>query len=182
MPNANRVARALRVGATCLAATLGAATLTVPTLAAQGAPSTRRSTTPTTPNRETTMQAELEMMQAEAAFRETVDVFLASAASGDTARVESMISPNLRAQAGAAAVADVVRSQVLPFFADFRKKGATTITLTTDQFGSKGFTYYAYALPASGQPRPFVLYVVREGDRIVVANVLVNRHVEGRHP
>lgn len=148
-----------------------------------GAQPTTPSTTKTAmPVAESSTRDDLEMMHAESAFRGTVDAFLASAASGDAARAAAMISPNLRTQAGERAVDDVVRTQVIPFFADFQKLGAKTITLTTDQFGSRGFTYYMYALPASGEPKPFVLYVVREGGRIVVANVLVNRYVEGRHP
>jgi hypothetical protein len=169
------ITAALARPATLLAALL----FTAATLGAQTArPTTAIKTTP----KETTMQAELEMMNAESAFRSTVDAFLASATAGDAARVEGMISPNLRAQAGAEAVAQVVRAQVIPFFADFEKRGGTTITQTTDQFGSQGFTYYTYAIPAGGQPKPFVLYMVREAGRIVVANVLVNRLVEGRHP
>ena len=162
--------------ASLLAVALAAAT----TLGAQ---TTRTTATKTAmPTTESSAAQDLEMMNAEAPFRGTVEAFIASATSGDAARVEAMISQNLREQAGAAAVANVVRTQVLPFFADVRKLGARTITLTTDQFGSRGYTYYTYALPASGEPKPFVLYVVREGGKIVVANVLVNRYVEGRHP
>ena len=167
-----------RVSPLALTCALGLATAA--TLGAQTTrpPATKAAMTTT----ESSMHDELEMMRVESAFRGTVDAFLASAASGDAARAAAMISPDLRAQAGASAVDDVVRTQVIPFFADFQKLGAKTITLTTDQFGSRGFTYYMYALPASGEPKPFVLYVVREGGRIVVANVLVNRYVEGRHP
>jgi hypothetical protein len=129
------------------------------------------------------MQAELEMKEREAAFRPAVDAFLAAAAAGDTARTEAMISPNLRAQAGEATVARVIRTQVLPFFADHPERGgATTITETTDQFRSRGFAYYLYAAPrGGGEARPFVLYVVLEDGRPVIANVLVNHFVEGRH-
>jgi hypothetical protein len=167
-----------RLSPVALALTLALAAATT-----LGAQTTAPPTTPTAmPTTRSSTQDDLEMMNAESAFRGSVDAFLASAASGDAARTAAMISPNLRAQAGEGAVDSVVRTQVIPFFADFQKLGAKTITLTTDQFGSKGFTYYAYALPASGAPKPFVLYLVRENGSIVVANVLVNRHVEGRHP
>ena len=138
---------------------------------------------PTTATQETPMQAELEMMRREEAFRGTVDALVAAAASGDAARVEGMISPKMRAQAGAEAVARVVKNQFVPFFvAHPEAVGPRTITETTDQFGNRGFAYYLYATPrGGGERRPFVVYVVEEGGRPVVGNLLVDHHVEGRH-
>ncbi len=84
-------------------------------------------------------------------------------------------------------VADVVANQVLPFFAEY---GATapsvTITETNDQFGSSGYAYYMWMEPRTTEseppsPKPFVIYVVQEGERIVVGNILVDHYVEGRH-
>lgn len=163
---------------------IAAAALAVAPLVAApsaGAQTRRAASRPSATPKEAPMQAELEMMQAEAAFRGTVDTFVTAAVAGDAARVADMISPNMRERAGEAAVAAVMSGQVVPFFAGTKQLGALTVTTTTDQFGSQGFTYYTYAIGADGQPKPFVLYVVREGDRIVVANVLVDRYVEGRH-
>jgi hypothetical protein len=136
-----------------------------------------------TRTKETAMQAELEMMEQEQSFRMAVGEFMEAAAAGDAARAERLISPNMRAQAGAAAVARFLEKEIMPFFAGFPEQaGSRTITRTTDQFGSAGFTYYLYASPrGGGERRPFVVYVVNEGGRPVVANVLVDRFVEGRH-
>jgi hypothetical protein len=125
----------------------------------------------------------LAMSEAEGAFRGAVDAFVAAAIAGDTARVATMISPSMRERAGREAVQRVVTTQVLPFFADAASLGrSVTVTNTTDQFGHTGFAYYLYATAkGSGEQRPFVLYVVAEGGKPVVANVLVNRLVEGRH-
>lgn len=137
----------------------------------------------TTAREATPMQAELEMMQREQPFAAALDQFLDAAAAGDLARAEAMISDNLRSAAGPATVANVLRGQVLPFFAGRpARHGARTVAMTTDQFGSSGFVYYLYAARADGaEPQPFAAYVVRENDRIVVANVLVNHLVPGRH-
>ena len=168
--------RAVAPWAPVVAALLAASPLAAP-LAAQD---TRPAAVPAPAA--SSISDDLEMMEEESAFKPLVERFLAGAAAGDAARVEALISPNLARQAGRETVARVVREQFLPFFADFASRGPTTITRTTDQFGNRGFAYYTYAVARDGTRRPFVLYVVRENDRLVVANLLVDRFVEGRHP
>ena len=125
---------------------------------------------------------ELEMPERSAPFRRVADEFIAAAKSGDAAKVERMISPNLTARAGRDVVQRNLSQQVLPFFAGLKSVGqSVTITQTTDGFGSTGFAFYMYLVPQAGEPRPFVVYVVDEGGRTVVANILVDHFVEGRH-
>jgi hypothetical protein len=129
------------------------------------------------------MAADLEMMGEERPFGAFANEFLAAAAAGDSTRAAAMISPKLRAQAGAAGVAQVLRTKGLPVVGVHpQPAGASTVTRTTTAFGDQGFAYYRYAARRGGaEPLPFVLYVVREGGRLVVANVVVDHHVEGRH-
>jgi hypothetical protein len=136
---------------------------------------------------EASMEEYLQMQANSAPFRALADSFITVAARGDAATTAALISPNLAAQAGAEVVADVVANQVLPFFAEY---GATapsvTITETNDQFGSSGYAYYMWMEPRTTEseppsPKPFVIYVVQEGERIVVGNILVDHYVEGRH-
>jgi len=76
----------------------------------------------------------------------------------------------------------VLNGQVIPFFADHKEIGrSVTTTNTTDAGGSKGFAYYMYSVPKSGQQKPFVIYIVEESGQKFVANILVNHFVEGRH-
>ena len=158
----------LTVAIRSVAATVALAIVTVSPLCAQ--------------NSQPGPQAEMEMMNASRPFRATADAFVAAAAKGDTVAVEQMISPNMRQRAGADAVRRVVAMQVLPFFADYKETArSVTVTQTSDQFGSAGFTFYMYSTPKNGEQRPFVLYVVNEGGKPVIANVLVDRLVEGRH-
>ena len=125
---------------------------------------------------------ELEMPERSAAFRSVADEFIAAAKAGNGAKVEGMISPNLTARAGRDVVQRNLSQQVMPFFAELKEIGrSVTITQTTDGFGSTGFAFYMYRVPAAGDPQPFVVYVVEEGGKTVVANILVNHFVEGRH-
>jgi hypothetical protein len=118
-----------------------------------------------------------------AAFRRTADAFVAAAAAGDAARAEAMISANMLQRSGREAVRRVLATQVLPFFAAWGATArAANVSETTDAFGSHGYAFYLWLEPRDGgAPRPFVLYVVDEGGQPVVANVAVDRKVEGRH-
>ncbi|HZT49414.1 MAG TPA: hypothetical protein VFA64_15675 [Hyphomicrobiaceae bacterium] len=68
---------------------------------------------------------------------------------------------------------------MLPFFAPFKEVGrSVTVTRTAD---APGFAFYMYMVSKTDEFRPFVIYVIEEGGAKVVANVLVDRFVEGRH-
>lgn len=126
----------------------------------------------------------LEMKEESEAFRAVADTFIGHAAKGEAQALLGLISPNMLDYAGSEAVAGILARSVIPFFAPFRAVATNvTITETTDGFGSHGFAYYMYAESKKKQekPRPFVIYMVREGDTIVVANILVDHFVEGRH-
>ena len=122
-------------------------------------------------------------MPTEAApFRKVAEQFVAAAAAGKGATLVEMLSPNIKERAGADAVRSTMEGQVLPFFADHASIGnSTTITNTTDASGNAGFAFYMWSVPKSGEQKPFVVYVVNENGKTVIANILVNRFVEGRH-
>jgi hypothetical protein len=146
-------------------------------LAAQPKPQTSRPSSAGAPSVD-----ELEMPARSASFRRVADEFVAAAAAGEAAKAHGMISPNLAERAGAEVVQQNLSGQVLPFFAQLREIGrSVTITQTTDAFGSTGFAFYMYLVPKSGEPRPFVIYIVEEKGKSVVANILVDHFVEGRH-
>ena len=124
----------------------------------------------------------LDMEKASAPFRSFADRWIATARAGDIAALERSISPNLTARVSAPVVTRNLSDKVIPFFAGTKEVGrSVTITQTTDGFGSRGFAYYMYAVPASGAQRPFVLYVVDENGKMVVANILVDHFVPDRH-
>ena len=93
-----------------------------------------------------------------------------------------MLSPAITARTGKEPVQKFLSGEVVPFFTDYKEIGrSVTTTNTTDASGSTGFAYYMYSVPMTGQPRPFVIYVLEENGQKVVGNILVNRFVEGRH-
>lgn len=127
--------------------------------------------------------ADMRMMQEAAPMRQAADRFVASASSGDLEATLSMLSRALVDRSGEATIRRVLQAQILPFFAQGRELGrSVTVARTTDGVGSQGFAFYLWLVPADGgAPRPFSLYVVQEQGRPVVANIVPDRLVEGRH-
>lgn len=133
--------------------------------------------------------AELQMPQDAMPFRRAAEAFVASAMAGDSDRVMAALSPAVVARAGEANVRGMLEQRIVPFFRASRAESgdaalgrSVTITNTTDASGNRGFAFYAWASPREGgAARPFTLYMVQEAGRIVVANVVPDRLVEGRH-
>jgi hypothetical protein len=102
--------------------------------------------------------------------------------AGDADAFKGLLSPNFVAVLDEATIDGVVQSQLIPFFSDFAEPGRTTyVTNTQDQFGSEGFAFYTSILTVGGEERPFVIYMVEENGRLVVANLLVNTTFEDMH-
>lgn len=121
----------------------------------------------------------IESPAADAPFRKLADAFMAAAAAGDAARATRMISPAIAAKTGPEGVQRFLTEEVLPFFAQFKEVGrSVTIARTADM---PGFAFYMYMVTKADELRPFVIYVVEEDGAKVVANVLVDHLVEGRH-
>ena len=126
---------------------------------------------------------DLRMAEASAAFRQAADQFVARAMAGDVAATQSMLSRELVERTGESAVRQALQRQIVPFFQRGRAPGrSVTVTQTTDASGQSGFAFYMWMQYAeSPNARPFTVYVVQEQGRIVVANVVPDRFVEGRH-
>lgn len=126
---------------------------------------------------------DLRMALEAAPMRATADAFVASAMAGERDATLALLSPALVARMGPDATARVLEAQILPFFQRGRAVGrSTTVTRTTDAQGARGFAFYQWLEARDGgAARPFTLYVVREQDRLVIANVVPDRLVEGRH-
>jgi hypothetical protein len=127
--------------------------------------------------------SDLRMAQEAAPMRAAAEAFVARAMAGERDAALAMLSPTLVARMGPDTVARVLDAQILPFFQRGRQVGrSTTVTRTTDATGSSGFAFYQWLEPRDGgAARPFTLYVVREQGRLVVANIVPDRLVEGRH-
>jgi hypothetical protein len=120
-----------------------------------------------------------EMSAQQEVFRRIADEFIAAAAAGDEGRTTQMLSPTIAARVGREAVARFLSGEVLPFFAPFKEAaGSVTVTRTSD---AVGFVFYMHMVSRADEYRPFVIYVIEEEGAKVVANVLVDNFVEGRH-
>jgi hypothetical protein len=112
-------------------------------------------------------------------FRHFAEEFITAAAAGDLAKTGQMLSPAIAAKSGAEAVASFLSWEVRPFFAQYTGLASSiSVTRTADV---PGFVFYMYMVTKTKEMRPFVIYVIEEGGAKVVANVLVDRFVEGRH-
>jgi hypothetical protein len=127
--------------------------------------------------------ADLRMTEDAAPMRAAAEHFTARAMAGNQRDTLAMLSPALVSRLGRDNVAQAMQTQIVPFFQRGRGIGrSTTITRTTDAAGHSGFAFYQWLEMRDGSPaRPFTVYVVREDDRVVVANIVPDRLVEGRH-
>lgn len=131
----------------------------------------------------TGMPEHLRAAEEAAPMRQLAERFIDRAMAGDAKAAAAMLSRALVERSGEASIQQALAGQILPFFARGREVGrSVTIARTTDAAGQGGFAFYMWLLPADGgTARPFSLYVVQEQGRPVVANIVPDRLVEGRH-
>jgi hypothetical protein len=129
-----------------------------------------------------TVSADLRMAEDAAPLRRVADRFIERALARDAASTSAMLSRALVERMGEKAAMKAMQDQVLPFFARGGEIGrSVTVTRTTDAAGQTGFAFYFWLVRGVGERRPFTVYVVNEGGIPVVANVVPDRFVEGRH-
>jgi len=126
---------------------------------------------------------DIQMAADSAPFHAAADDFVTRAMAGDVDGTQALLSRQLVGRIGDAAARKALQAQILPFFQRGRQPGgAVTITQTTDAAGQSGFAFYMWMQYAEAPTaRPFAVYVVREQGRLVVANIVPDRFVEGRH-
>ncbi len=126
---------------------------------------------------------DLRMAADSAPFRQAADAFVARSMAGDAAATQAMLSRQLIERSGDATIRHALQSQILPFFQRGCEPGrSVTITQTTDAAGQQGFAFYMWMQYADAPiARPFTVYVVKEQGKFVVANIVPDRLVEGRH-
>jgi hypothetical protein len=126
---------------------------------------------------------DIQMAADSAPFRAAADDFVTRAMAGDVDGTQALLSRQLVGRIGDAASRKALQAQILPFFQRGRQPGgAVTITQTTDASGQQGFAFYMWMQYAEAPTaRPFAVYVVKEQGRLVVANIVPDRFVEGRH-
>jgi hypothetical protein len=107
------------------------------------------------------------------------EAFVSAAAAGARDKIARMLSPAIAGRTEPESVERFLTAEVLPFFAPYKELArSVSITRTADV---TGFAFYMYMVSKTDELRPFVIYVIEEESAKVVANVLVDRVVEGRH-
>jgi hypothetical protein len=112
-------------------------------------------------------------------YREMAESLVEHLIAGRATVVIGHFSPNFREHLGLSTVEWVFNEQMLPFFAGASGLGnGCTVTYTHDAFGSRGYAFYL-TLKGPGGLKPFVMYMVREDGRIVLANVVLDKVYNG---
>ncbi len=132
---------------------------------------------------QTTLAQDMQMAADAGAYRKVADDFIAKSMAGHREAAQAMLSPNLVGRIGADGARQALQAQILPFFQRGKQLGrSTTVTRTTDGNGSTGFAFYLWLeQSAGGEALPFTVYVVEEQGQRVVANIVPNKLVPGRH-
>jgi hypothetical protein len=130
---------------------------------------------------ETSMSDYLTMETDSKAYRQLADWAVEKLRKGDVDAVIQQFSPNFIDYLGLQQVQSVFKKEMVPFFAGSTGlENSTTVTKTHDSFGSSGFAFYM-SLNTGGQVKPFVMYLVKENDRIVLANLVLNKTYADLH-
>lgn len=77
---------------------------------------------------------------------------------------------------GKGSMSRIIRERFIPFFSDYSKLDPNVnTTRTKDGDGNEGIAFFRMFTTAEGDQKPFVVYVVEEGARVRIANVLINK-------
>jgi hypothetical protein len=96
---------------------------------------------------------------------------------GDGKAFKALLSPGTlkREQRGERAIDDVIFERFIPFFGGFRyfSQGVQTIS-TRDIDGHEGLAVARSFFTADGKEHSFVIYILEEGDKLTVGNILID--------
>jgi hypothetical protein len=134
-----------------------------------------------TDNAEASVSEYMDMQQASASYHQMASWTVERLRSGDLTSVLRKFSSNFMDYLGKEKAEKVFAEQMLPFFvASTGVDASSTITMTTDGFGSKGFAFYLNLTSAEGK-KPFIVYIVNENNQLVVANLVLNKTYADMH-
>jgi len=117
------------------------------------------------------------------AFRSKMEEFVELAAIGDTSALMSLMSREAIRSVGSARIQELLEKDVVPFFSQYESlHNVTVISSAVGPSGHVGYWFYTYIRTATAEVRPFAIVVVREEERLVVSDVIVNTCRPNRHP
>lgn len=126
---------------------------------------------------------DVEMHERAQPFIAFADQIEEALATGESGAFRASLSPTTLATWSKDDVNIFVDQIVMPFFADFADPVAEQwIAPTTHPAGFTGFAFYRSFTTADGRTMPFVIYILDEGGRLVVGNLLVGKTFQDMHP
>ena len=106
---------------------------------------------------------------------------VAALVRGDAAAFRALLSntTTLNESRGPGAIDAVIQTRFIPFFSDFSELTESITTVPTyDAAGSTGLAIARSFTTSEGERRSFVIYLIREKNRVVVGNLLPNATAE----
>jgi len=148
---------------------------------AEGQPAPPEKSLPSANSAATDMQQYLDMQMQAGLYHALAEEVLRGLMQGHAAPLRSYFSTNFLNQIGIQAFEQVCAELLLPFFVTASALGqSSTITYTTDAFGNTGFAFYR-TVKEDTTEKPFIIYMVEENGRIVVANLVINKTYADMH-
>lgn len=137
---------------------------------------------PEKPSAEKEREARFAALAAEAEPYKTFgDQIIEMLAEGDAAAVKKRMSPSAVKRNGEEKLGQFVDGELIPYFAKYDKLDPEmmVVSRTNDADGNKGFAIQYVFIEKDGTTRrPLVMFVLRENDEYVVANVMPGRSIE----
>lgn len=141
--------------------------------------------TPVVPSQaqEGSADADLAMRARAQPYVAFADQIIAALAMGQSGAFRASLSPTMLDAMPPEDIDAFVDRQVVSFFADYAGPGAEQwIAPTRHPAGMTGFAFYRSFATTGGAEKPFALYILDEGGRLVVGNLVVGRRFQDAHP
>jgi hypothetical protein len=130
---------------------------------------------------EADMSTYLDMQENAGPYAQLAEEVIKQLIEGNISGLRENFSLKFLNQIGYETFEKVCAEIIMPFFENARTLGnSSTVTHTTNSFGNTGFAFYRTII-ADGVEKPFIIYMVWEDTRIVVANLVVNKTYADMH-
>lgn len=121
------------------------------------------------------------------AFEAMADRAVAALAENDIEEFKHLLSPDLvkrtEREYGTDGIERIISERYVPFFDDFVRLDPNSNNIpTADQAGHKGLAFVKTFLNSAGDQKPFIIYILDEGDKLTVGNLLINKTFKDINP
>jgi hypothetical protein len=116
----------------------------------------------------------------EDAYSLLVEKLIAALRDGDEDVIRSMLSSTMltrtERELGTDAIHRIISERFIPYFSDFASLDSTVNSVRTkDAEGHEGLAFFRSFTNTAGEEKPFVVYVINEGSKVVIGNLVLNK-------